>query len=71
MFARQTHRAPRSRTQTHGQRHWQTTGIDAIGIMSTHFSDAAFVLMAVAVIASVLPAADAARVDVMEALCSE
>jgi putative ABC transport system permease protein len=32
---------------------------------------AAFVLMAVAVIASVLPAARAARVDVMQALRSE
>jgi hypothetical protein len=31
------HRTPRSRTQTHGQRHRRTTEIAAIGIMSTHF----------------------------------
>ena len=32
---------------------------------------AAFVLLAAAVVASLLPAARAARVDVMQALCSE
>jgi hypothetical protein len=37
MFARQTHREPRPRTQTHGQRHWRTKGIAATGIMSTDF----------------------------------
>jgi hypothetical protein len=36
-IARQTHRAPRSRAQTHGQCHRRSTEIAAIGIMSTHF----------------------------------
>jgi putative transposase len=36
-IARQTDRAPRSRTQTHDLHHRRTTKIAAIGIMSTHF----------------------------------